>query len=208
MLRSSARFGPAFLVMFTIFALFLLGTTGALAAQDRPLVMLDPGHGGDDAGVVEGDMVEKDLVLQIAFAMAAELVAGGYDVGFTRTGDYAVPWDERRSRAEEAGASLLIMLHLNRSDDPNRHGAEIYAHLDDEASDRAAHAVAAALEESGSEVLVEARPWPFLQSPTVPTVMIELAFMTHPVERRLVRSHDFHRELGRAMATAADRLVR
>lgn len=203
MVRSLARSARA-----VLFTLFLLGAAGSLVAQDRPLIMLDPGHGGDDAGVVEGDMVEKDLVLQIAFAMAAELVARGYDVGFTRTGDHAVPWDERRSRAEEAGASLLVMMHLNRSDDPTRHGAEVYAHLDDEGSARAAQEVAAALEESGSEVLVEARPWPFLQSPSVPTVMIELAFMTHPVERRLIRSEAFHRELGRAMATAADRLVR
>lgn len=182
--------------------IFALGPLGLLA-QDRPIVMIDPGHGGADAGVVEGDLLEKDLVLRIAFAMGAELVKNGYDVRLTRSGDHAVSWEDRRTLAEEAGARLLVMLHLNANEDPTRHGAEVYADLEIPASARAAAAVAEALREAGSEVVVEPRPWPFLQSPSVPTVMVELAFLTHPVERRLIESEAFHRELASAVVRAA-----
>lgn len=188
-------------------ALFLFAGAHTLSAQERPIVMIDPGHGGEEAGVVEGDLVEKDLVLGIAFAIGAELVKNGFDVRLTHSGDYAVAWEDRRGAAEDAGASLLLMLHLNADEGRTRHGAEVYAHLDDPASARAAAAVAEALEESGSEVLVEARPWPFLQSPTVPTVMVELAFMTHPVERRLIQSESFPRQMGEVMVKAARQLL-
>jgi N-acetylmuramoyl-L-alanine amidase len=185
----------------------LLAGAFTLSAQERPIVMIDPGHGGADAGVVDGDLVEKDLVLRIAFAIGSELVRNGYDVRLTRSGDHAVAWEDRRALAEQAGASLLLMLHLNRSEDRTRHGAEVYADLEIPASARAAAAVAEALEDAGSEVLMEERPWPFLKSTTVPTVMVELAFMTHPVERRLIQSQAFHRELGEAMVRATRRIL-
>lgn len=185
----------------------LLAAATTLYAQDRPIIVLDPGHGGAVAGVVEGGAIEKDLVLRIAFVAAAELVKHGYDVRLTRTGDYAVSGDDRRRIAEEAGAALLLMLHTNRNDDPARHGAEIYANLDSPANARAAEVMAEALREAGSAVVVEARPAQFLRSPSVPTLMIELAFLTHPVERRLLQSDAFHRELGMTFARVADRLL-
>jgi N-acetylmuramoyl-L-alanine amidase len=185
----------------------LLACANAAAAQDRPIVVLDPGHGGAVAGTVAGELIEKDVVLRVAFTAAAALVRHGYDVRLTRTGDYDVSWDDRRSFAEDVGAALLIMLHITRSDDATRHGAEIYADLGNAASAGAAHAVADALRAAGGEVVVEARPWPFLQSPTVPTVMIELGFATNPVERRLLMSDAFHRELGEAFVRAVAVLV-
>ena len=180
-------------------------TASALAAQApaRPVVVIDPGHGGAEPGVVAGDLVEKDLVLRIGFAIAAEFVKHGYDVRLTRTGDYAVDWNERRRFAEEAGASLLLMLHLNQDTTGVEHGAVLYAHLDDAASSRAADAMAAALRRAGSAAVIEARPLPFLQSTTVPTVMVELAFLTHPVERRLAQMESFHQQLGRALVDGA-----
>lgn len=190
-----------------LIALLPFLSASILSAQERPIVVIDPGHGGAEAGVVDGELVEKDLVLRIAFVVANEFVKDGFDVRLTRSGDYAVGWDDRRASAEGAGASLLLMLHVNQDEDRSRHGAEVYANLDDAASARAATAVAEALEAAGSHVVVEARPWPFLQSPSVPTVMIELAFMTHPVERRLIQSEAFHREIGESLVRAARRLL-
>ncbi len=177
------------------------------AAQQRPVVTIDAGHGGPEAGVQHEGLVEKDLVLRIALTVGAEFVERGWDVHFTRTGDWAVAWDDRRRSAEEAGASLLLMLHINGEDDRSLHGAEIYANVDDPGSAGAAASVAAALRDMGSAVVEEGRPWEFLRSPTVPTVMIELAYMTHPVERRLLLSEGFHHELGAALADAAERIA-
>lgn len=178
-----------------------------VTAQERPIVVIDPGHGGAEAGVVVGEIEEKDLVLRIAFITAAEFIREGFDVRLTRTGDYAVSWDDRRGAAEEVDAALLIMLHAIRSDDPNRHGAEIYFSEEVPASVRAARIFAEVLEEAGSDVVLESRTSAFLASPSVPTVMIEAGFLTHPVERRLLVSDAYHRELAQAFVQAARRVL-
>lgn len=178
-----------------------------LAGQERPIVMLDPGHGGAQAGVVVDDLLEKDLVLRLAFVTAAELVKEGFDVRLTRTGDYALDNDDRRARAEAAGAALFISLHMIRSDDPGRHGAEIYFNEDAPASVRAAGIFAEAMEQDGVVVVREARTSPFLASPSVPTVMIEAGFLTHPVEQRFLVSEDYHQRLARVFAQAVARVV-
>lgn len=181
---------------------FVLATETAVG-QDRPLIMIDPGHGGEEAGVQAADLVEKDLVLRAAFILAEELVIRGYDVRLTRTGDYAVSIPERRAQAEAVAAALFISLHMNRGDDEQEHGIELYANLDDPSAASAAEHVAAALRELDTPVLVESRPWAFLRSPTVPSLMIEAGFLTHPVERRLLVSSAYHRALAQKIADGA-----
>lgn len=178
-----------------------------LAGQGRPIIVLDPGHGGPQAGVVVGELLEKDLVLRLAFVTAAEFVKAGYDVRLTRTGDYGVANNDRRSQAEEAGAALFVSLHMIRSDDPARHGAEIYFSEEFPGSARAARIFAEAMEEDGVAVIQEVRTSAFLASPIVPTVMIEAGFLTHPVEQRFLVSDDYHRRLARVFVQAAERVL-
>lgn len=185
-------------------ALGLLGVLRPVAAQDRPLVVIDPGHGGDEAGVVAGDLVEKDLILPVSLAIGAEFAAAGYDAAFTRTADEAVAWDDRRARADDSGAVALFMLHAMQSDDPADAGAEVYFDETNEASSALARAVATELERLGSSVLVDPRPWPFLQSTTARTAMIELAHLTNPEERARMLDPAFHHELGRALVAALE----
>lgn len=180
---------------------------GELAGQERPIILLDPGHGGAQAGVVVGDLLEKDLVLRLAFITAAEFVKEGFDVRLTRTGDYAVPNDERRAQAEAAGAALFVSLHMIQSEDPTRHGAEIYFSPEVPASVRAAGIFADAMETDGVVVVQEARTGAFLASPTVPTVMIEAGFLTHPVEQRFLTEDEYHRRLARVFVDAARQVL-
>ena len=181
--------------------------TGSAWAQDRPLIAIDPGHGGEEAGVVHDGLVEKDLILEISLIMGAEFVKAGYDVMYTRTSDVAVAWPDRRRLAEEAGANMLFMLHANRNEDPNRHGAEIYLDAENSKSKQLVEALAASLKSVGTEVLIEPKPWPFLKSTTVPTAMVEVAFMTHPVDRRLLTSTSFQHELGHLFVAAAGKFL-
>lgn len=190
---------PTFLLAAVVTVLLV---AAPLTAQDRPLVVIDPGHGGAEAGVVAGDIVEKDLILRAAFAMGAEFVAAGYDVHFTRTRDVAVEWDDRRGQAEARDAVALIMLHAMQSDDPDDHGAEIYFDETNGPSTALSNAAADELRALGSPVLVDPRPWPFLQSATVPTTMIELAHLTNPEDRENMLDPAYHHTLGEALVAA------
>lgn len=179
-----------------LFMLFILaGTALPVLAQSRALIVIDPGHGGDDVGVQTEQLMEKDLVLRAAFVLAEEFVARGYDVRLTRTGDYTVSIAERRAQAEAASAALFISLHMNRDEDLQKHGIELYANLEDTAVASVAQHMAEALRALDTPVVVEARPWDFLRSPIVPSLMLEVGFLTHPVERRLLVSSSYYRAL-------------
>jgi N-acetylmuramoyl-L-alanine amidase len=76
--------------------------------RPRPLVLLDPGHGGQDPGMTFGDLKEKDLALDLARRVAARLPGSR----LTRTGDETLPLEARLEKAQEAG--VLISFHLTQ----------------------------------------------------------------------------------------------
>ena len=113
-----------------LLALLLSLAFHAASAPERPVVTIDAGHGGEQAGVVIGDIIEKDVVLRAAFAFAEEFAARGYDANVTRTGDQTIGFHERTDIAEASGSFLMISLHTNRSDADSVHGLVIFPDLD------------------------------------------------------------------------------
>lgn len=110
----------------------------AKGADARPLVMLDPGHGGIDTGTKAGNGEnEKSLVLEFAHLLRERIEkAGKYRVAMTRTDDTFVPLAERVRMARAKGASLFVSIHadaLPRAEG-DAQGASIYT-LSETASD-------------------------------------------------------------------------
>jgi N-acetylmuramoyl-L-alanine amidase len=107
-------------------------------SDPRPVLVLDPGHGGIDTGTraPSGEM-EKDIVLGVAQRVRAQIEKSGkYRVVMTRTDDTFIPLAERVDIARKAEASLFVSFHADFL--PHREGdaqgATIYA-LSDKASD-------------------------------------------------------------------------
>jgi N-acetylmuramoyl-L-alanine amidase len=92
-------------------------------------VVLDPGHGGAEAGVVgPGGTREKDYVLELARRIKAAIEARlGLRVLLTRDSDEAVPVDRRTSLANNNKADIFVSLHANASLDPATSGAQVLA---------------------------------------------------------------------------------
>jgi N-acetylmuramoyl-L-alanine amidase len=84
-------------------------------AREAPfVVVLDPGHGGDQDGALSpAGLKEKDLTLDIARRVAAALKPQGVRVVLTRPGDLAVPLANRPAIANAIHADLFISIHLN-----------------------------------------------------------------------------------------------
>lgn len=107
-------------------------------ADTRPVVVIDPGHGGIDTGAkgARGEE-EKDVVLEFARTLHARLVASGrYRVTMTRSDDSFIALADRVRIARENGAQLLLSVHADSlSADPfGVRGATVYT-LSDTASD-------------------------------------------------------------------------
>jgi len=96
-------------------------------APGAPLVVVDPGHGGDSVGTRAADaIVEKDVALQLAKPLAAALRARGARVVLTRTRDHSVALDDRARLANELAPDLFLSLHANAGRDSEAHGIELY----------------------------------------------------------------------------------
>ncbi len=79
-------------------------------------VIIDPGHGGEDQGAVsKSGVMEKDIVLKIAYKLAKELKNRGYEVVLTRYTDVYVPLKDRTGIANSNNGDLFISIHLNAS---------------------------------------------------------------------------------------------
>ncbi len=98
-------------------------------AGPRPIrvVVLDPGHGGTDAGVSVQGAIEKDLTLQLARLVKGELERRmSVRVVLTRDGDQVVTEAQRAERANQARADLLISLHFDGFPGSRARGATAY----------------------------------------------------------------------------------
>lgn len=108
-----------------------------------PLVVLDPGHGGEDLGAGgPGGESEKEITLAVARATAARLQAAGVTARLTREGDETVSLTDRTAFANRLQATVFLSIHVNASPARGAHGAETYYMSVDASDPQAAQAAA------------------------------------------------------------------
>jgi N-acetylmuramoyl-L-alanine amidase len=120
------------------------GTAKPAEPDARPVVVIDPGHGGIDNGTQASGESEKNLVLGFALALRDRVEKiGKYRVVMTRTDDTFIPLADRVRIARNQSASLFVSIHADAL--PRREGdaqgATIYT-LSDKASDAEAERLA------------------------------------------------------------------
>lgn len=104
----------------------------ASVSAPRPLIMLDPGHGGHDPGAVGiTGAFEKDVALRVAGELQRALEQNGrYRVLLTREQDVYVPLAQRTAHADALDAQLLVSIHADALTDRGVRGASVYSRSD------------------------------------------------------------------------------
>lgn len=138
----------------------------------RPLVVIDPGHGGKDPGSGAGPTKEKELTLALALALRDELLRkGGIRVALTRSDDRYLFLPERTSIARQLGADLFISIHADSTEgETDATGATVYT-LSDKGSSQVAERIAArenAADRIGGVRIVD-------QDDTVSAILVDLS---------------------------------
>lgn len=220
----------------------------------RPLVVLDPGHGGKDPGAIGlSGAHEKRLVLAAGLELKRALERGAkVRVAMTRASDRFVPLEARVRLAQARGAALFVSIHADAADSAGVRGASVYT-LSAGASDSLAGALARrenradrfagpAFQDVSPEVgrilasLVRretatgsvklarklvaefdrepdvpllANPhrkagFVVLQAPDIPSVLVELGFLTNRADEARLRRPAHRQALVRAMARAIE----
>ncbi|MCK4411056.1 N-acetylmuramoyl-L-alanine amidase [Candidatus Bipolaricaulota bacterium] len=186
------------IIVVVILSLFLAGVFRRPSSETQPvttepegpfvIIVLDPGHGGRDPGAVVGDILEKDVNLEIV-KKVRELVEAQPRLKpvLTRTTDVTVDKLKRTQLADDIGAVLYLSIHVNAFDDPEVNGAETW--VDDtrppgdeswKLADSVQNALVAATGARDRGIRSQEL---YLQHTTLPAVSVEVGFLTSLEER-------------------------
>ena len=92
----------------------------------EPLIIIDPGHGGLDDGCVSAGVSEKDINLEIAKLVSAQLEEKGYRVELSRDTDTYIAKEDRVENANLNNAAVYISIHQNSCEDKDISGIETW----------------------------------------------------------------------------------
>ncbi|MEE2999513.1 MAG: N-acetylmuramoyl-L-alanine amidase [Pseudomonadota bacterium] len=139
-------------------------------AKKKPVIVIDPGHGGIDPGSTSGRIFEKYITLEVAKVIESHLkTLGRYKVFLTRRKDKFIRLRKRISIAKLRGANLFISLHADAIKNKRVRGFSIYT-LSEKASDK--EAADLARKENKADVIAGVDL--SAESPVVSDILIDL----------------------------------
>lgn len=174
---------------------------------DQAVVMIDPGHGGPDPGVIgaRGNR-EADLCWQLATRVAEYLSLTGAKVRFTRTETEAPDSSERARRANELDGDVLISIHLNSHDEAPAEGASTYFFGGSRSGEALAERIQEELVSMGlRNCRSHARSYAILRETRMPAVLVEPVFISNPDEEKRLEDNGFVLALAGSISTAVRR---
>lgn len=167
----------------------------------RPLILIDPGHGGDDPGAVgAGGTRESEVNLAIALKLQEALQARGVNAVLTRTGDVSLDLASRARMVDQLGAQAMVSVHANSHDVSSALGLETYYRTSvSQPFAQQIHQVLVNDLQRPDRGVREARLF-VLRHPTIPSALIEAGFISNPEEEELLADRDYQKKAAEAIA--------
>jgi N-acetylmuramoyl-L-alanine amidase len=198
------------------------GSASGVPVSGSRIIVLDPGHGGDDIGTAHNGLVEKQITIDIARRLRALLIAQGWSVRMTRDGDVDPvtqanlammaadgkpnPSDRaylqtRCDVANDVNARLFISIHVNYSESPSVNGTTFYWYKPQD------QALATTLERAvipaagTNDIGPRHENFYVIHHTTMPAVLIETAFISNPHDAALLASPAFLQNMAQGIAS-------
>jgi len=177
------------------------------------VLVVDPGHGGRDRGATGHGLDEAAIVEDLAARIEGRLAAVGVRALRTRGSD-GRPSDAERARfANDAGADLVVSLHVDRADSPRAHGVAAYHFGTGSGVTSTVGELLASLVQrevtARTDLLdcgVHAKTWELLRLTRMPAVRLELGHVTHPGDAARLADRGFRDTVADAVLVAVQRL--
>jgi N-acetylmuramoyl-L-alanine amidase len=198
----------------------------APVAPGKHIVIVDPGHGGSDAGGAPTNKLhEKDVTLMIATMLKKELdKSGNIAVMLTRSSDVELPTAERRKAISASRADIYVGIHLNAGFGKEASGYEIY--FPQVTSEAAGHVdsqeiikdmtdnrymndsvkLAQSIQRNIETVFprksrgLRSAPLVAFENLTSPAVVVEIGFSTNPEDRKKLLDENVRASIARALS--------
>ena len=198
----------------------------AAAARRITTICLDPGHGGKDAGNHTFWRSEKTYTLALAVELRDQLKQAGFNVILTRSTDQYIELPDRPGLANRRGADLFVSLHFNAtptgknevegpqtycitpvgasSTDAQGEGANSGATVANRCEDKSlllAYQVQKSLVRnlSAKDRGVRRARYSVLRDATMPAILVEGGYMTHPAESKKIYSVAYRRQMAQSI---------
>ena len=177
-------------------------------------VVLDPGHGGEDTGTVAHGLAESEVTLDLARRIEGRLSAIGATVLFTRSATTSPDDLSRAMMANQAAADITLSLHCDTTDHPQANGVATFFYGQERFG--AWSAVGQHLAELIQREVVartgltdcrtHARSWVMLQRTQMPTVRLEVGYLSHHQDAARLADPAFRDTLAEAVVIALQRV--
>lgn len=171
--------------------------------KGKGLVMLDAGHGGRDQGTSYGDILEKDLTLEITQKVRELLEDADYQVLLTRSKDTFMDKHERADFANAKKPEVFVSIHCNFLESGQADGIETYYDPDKEAGSRplAEGIQTHIIEETGAtDRSARADNFVVITDTTMPAALVEVGFLSDEEERANLQDESYQRKLAEGIA--------
>ena len=171
-------------------------------ASDRPRIIIDPGHGGDDPGTIGiGGFREKDVVLPISLDVAEILRKQDIEVIMTRDTDHFISLQGRTDMANDIDADLFVSIHANAINlsRPDVNGLETYYYNDGKRLAEVIHWSILNGVNIDNRGIRRARFY-VLRHSAMPAVLVEVGFLTGAIDSSRLKDPDHRRQMAEAIA--------
>jgi N-acetylmuramoyl-L-alanine amidase len=186
--------------------------TGKIPARKIRRILIDPGHGGHDAGAPGKTSREKELNLLLAFELRAALDKAGFQTVMTRDRDVFLPLRDRVKLVKKYKADLFISVHHNSSKTrPDASGIECFAYRSPRPEDTmlAASVQQALVRTTGCvDRGVKFANLAVLRENPVPAILIEAGFISNQTDEKFLNDPKWRRTAARAAAEGVAEFVR
>ncbi len=183
---------------------------------DNKIIVIDPGHGGIDGGTNKGDILEKNINLEVGLKLRDLLVKKGARVVMTRETDESL--DDRivgngsRHREDlstrariinESNADLFLSIHVNYSKNEKRLGPIVLHHTNSEEGEFLAQHMQEYLNDISTykkmDIVTEhnimAGNYYIAGNTSTPGILIEMGFLSNEIDRKLLLDSDHQNEI-------------
>ena len=218
------------IAIFVVFGLILRQgnavqtSAAALSEESLPVLIIDPGHGGEDGGAVANDgTVESGINLSVALMVEDLARLAGWDTVMTRREDISIHDEGSETIREKKNSDLrnrvalcnsveggiLISIHQNSLPSvPSVHGAQVFYNGVGE-SEFLAQAIQDELNRSvngasGKEIKRTGDNIYLMANVTCPAVLVECGFLSNPQEAELLKTQDYQTKLAMAILAGVD----
>ena len=204
--------------LFVIISFFIFGVSIVGATPSRKkVIVIDPGHGGNDPGTVYKDIYEKDINLNISLYLKEELESKGYIIYLTRDKDYDLSSPkvtyrkksdfDNRIRIINEYADYYLSIHLNYLSDNRYKGIQIFSLKEEIDNAKTMQEYLNKKLNSNRESKLIPKDIYMYKKITKPGLLIECGFLSNFSERNMLITDEYQHKLAKEIANGLKKII-